>query len=96
MTAATATVVRGGHVLTMGPAGDLAGGAVAFASGEVAAVGPFDEVERRFPDAEADVRVTCASDMFNHTNKEVSAHPHGGGVTMGGRSDYGLWRCSRR
>ena len=25
------TVVRGGHVLTMGPAGDLTGGAVAFA-----------------------------------------------------------------
>jgi 5-methylthioadenosine/S-adenosylhomocysteine deaminase len=35
------TVVRGGHVLTMGPAGDLAGGAVAFA-----------EVAGRFPDAE--------------------------------------------
>jgi len=52
MTAATATVVRGGHVLTMGPAGDLAGGAVAFAGGEVVAVGPFDEVEARFPDAE--------------------------------------------
>ena len=28
-------VVRGRHVLTMGPAGDLEGGAVAFAGGEV-------------------------------------------------------------
>jgi 5-methylthioadenosine/S-adenosylhomocysteine deaminase len=38
--------------LTMGPAGDLAAGAVAFASGEVLAVGPFDELARSFPDAE--------------------------------------------
>ena len=27
------TVVRGGHLLTMGPAGDVADGAVAFADG---------------------------------------------------------------
>jgi 5-methylthioadenosine/S-adenosylhomocysteine deaminase len=47
-----ATVLRGGYVLTMGPAGDLAGGAVAFADGEVLAVGPFGEVAARFPDAE--------------------------------------------
>ena len=46
------TVVRGGHVLTMRPAGDLAGGAVAFAGGEVLAAGPFAEVSGRFPDAE--------------------------------------------
>jgi cytosine/adenosine deaminase-related metal-dependent hydrolase len=46
------TVVRGGHLLTMGPAGDLAGGAVAFAGGEVLAAGPFAEVSGRFPDAE--------------------------------------------
>jgi 5-methylthioadenosine/S-adenosylhomocysteine deaminase len=52
MSGATATVVRGGHVLTMGPAGDLAGGAVAFAGDEVVAVGPFDQVQARFPDAE--------------------------------------------
>jgi 5-methylthioadenosine/S-adenosylhomocysteine deaminase len=49
---APVTVVRGGHVLTMGLAGDLVGGAVAFAGGEVVAVGPFDELGRRFPDAE--------------------------------------------
>jgi 5-methylthioadenosine/S-adenosylhomocysteine deaminase len=46
------TVVRGGHVLTMGPAGDLEGGAVAFGGGELLAVGPFAEVAIRFPDAE--------------------------------------------
>jgi 5-methylthioadenosine/S-adenosylhomocysteine deaminase len=46
------TVVRGGHLLTMGPAGDVADGAVAFADGEVLAAGPFAEVSARFPDAE--------------------------------------------
>jgi 5-methylthioadenosine/S-adenosylhomocysteine deaminase len=45
-------VVRGRHVLTMGPAGDLEGGAVAFAGGEVLAAGPFEELAARFPDAE--------------------------------------------
>jgi 5-methylthioadenosine/S-adenosylhomocysteine deaminase len=46
------SVVRGRYLLTMGPAGDLAGGAVAFADGEVLAAGPFDELAARFPDAE--------------------------------------------
>ena len=46
------SVVRGQHVLTMGAAGDLEGGAVAFAGGEVLAVGPFPELAARFPDAE--------------------------------------------
>jgi 5-methylthioadenosine/S-adenosylhomocysteine deaminase len=46
------TVVRGGHLLTMGPAGDLADGAVALAAGQVLAVGPFAEVAGRFPEAE--------------------------------------------
>jgi 5-methylthioadenosine/S-adenosylhomocysteine deaminase len=46
------SVVRGRHVLTMGPAGDLEDGAVAFAGGEVLAVGPFGELAARFPDAE--------------------------------------------
>ena len=46
------TVVRGGHVLTMGPAGDLTDGAVAFAGGQVLAVGPFAEVAAGHPEAE--------------------------------------------
>jgi 5-methylthioadenosine/S-adenosylhomocysteine deaminase len=46
------TVVRGGHVLTMGPVGDLLDGAVAFAGGEILAVGPFAEVAAEFPAAE--------------------------------------------
>jgi 5-methylthioadenosine/S-adenosylhomocysteine deaminase len=46
------TVVRGGHVLTMGPVGDLLDGAVAFADGEILAVGPYAEVAARFPAAD--------------------------------------------
>jgi 5-methylthioadenosine/S-adenosylhomocysteine deaminase len=45
-------VVRGGHLLTMGPAGDLENGAVAFADGEVLDVGPSAELAARFPNAE--------------------------------------------
>jgi 5-methylthioadenosine/S-adenosylhomocysteine deaminase len=44
-------VVRGGHLLTMGPAGDLKNGAVAFADGEVLDVGPSAELVARFPNA---------------------------------------------
>jgi 5-methylthioadenosine/S-adenosylhomocysteine deaminase len=46
------TVVRGGHVLTMGPAGDFKDGAVAFAGREILAVGPFAELAARYPAAE--------------------------------------------
>ena len=46
------SVVRGRHVLTMGPAGDLEGGAVAFADGQVLAAGPFEELAFRYPEAE--------------------------------------------
>jgi 5-methylthioadenosine/S-adenosylhomocysteine deaminase len=45
-------VVRGGHVLTMGPAGDLTDGAVAFAGGQVLEVGPFAEIVAGHPEAE--------------------------------------------
>jgi 5-methylthioadenosine/S-adenosylhomocysteine deaminase len=46
------SLVRGGQVLTMGPAGDLEDGAVAFADGSILAVGPFGELATRFPGAE--------------------------------------------
>jgi 5-methylthioadenosine/S-adenosylhomocysteine deaminase len=45
-------VVRAGHLLTMGPAGDVEDGAVAFAGGEVLAAGPSAEVRASFPGAE--------------------------------------------
>jgi 5-methylthioadenosine/S-adenosylhomocysteine deaminase len=46
------TMVRGGHLLTMGPDGDLRDGAVAFQDGRILAVGPATEMTGRFPDAE--------------------------------------------
>ena len=46
------TVVRAGHLLTMGPAGDLRDGAVAFGGGRILAVGPAGEVTGAYPDAE--------------------------------------------
>jgi cytosine/adenosine deaminase-related metal-dependent hydrolase len=52
VTGGQVTVVRGGHVLTMGPAGDLVDSAVALGGGEILAVGRFDEVAGRFPAAE--------------------------------------------
>jgi 5-methylthioadenosine/S-adenosylhomocysteine deaminase len=48
----TITIVRGAHVLTMAQAGDFSDAAVAFANGEIHAVGPFPDVARRYPDAE--------------------------------------------
>jgi len=47
--AATDFVARAGHVLTMGPAGDLTDGAVAAEQGRIAAVGPFAAVRSRYP-----------------------------------------------
>jgi cytosine/adenosine deaminase-related metal-dependent hydrolase len=44
-------VVRGGHVLTMGPAGDLKDGTVVFVGGRVLEVGPFADVAARHPEA---------------------------------------------
>ncbi len=45
------TIVRGGHVLTMGPAGDITDGAVAFSEpdGVIRAVGDYPSVRRAFP-----------------------------------------------
>ena len=45
-------VVRGGHVLTMGPAGAIADGAVAIRDGEILAVGPAAEILATHPGAE--------------------------------------------
>ena len=41
----TITLVRGGHVLTMGPLGDIAGGAVAISGERIAGVGTIRGVE---------------------------------------------------
>lgn len=45
-------VIRGGHVLTMGPAGAMADGAVAIRDGEILAVGPAAGILAAHPGAE--------------------------------------------
>jgi cytosine/adenosine deaminase-related metal-dependent hydrolase len=47
----TITLVRGGYVLTMGPLGDIAGGAVAVSGEGIAGVGTFVELSRKYPGA---------------------------------------------
>jgi 5-methylthioadenosine/S-adenosylhomocysteine deaminase len=48
----TITLVRAGHVLTMGPLGDIAGGAVAISGEQISGVGPFAELSRNYPGAQ--------------------------------------------
>jgi 5-methylthioadenosine/S-adenosylhomocysteine deaminase len=45
------TLIRAGHVLTMGPLGDIAGGAVAVSGDRIAGVGPFADLRPKYPDA---------------------------------------------
>ncbi len=52
MSAPVNLLVRAGHVLTMGPAGDLRDAAVAVAADTVAEVGPFEALRARYPAAE--------------------------------------------
>ena len=46
------TLVRGGHVLTMGAAGEITDGAVAIVDDRIAAVGTFAEISRKYPAAQ--------------------------------------------
>ncbi|MGZ4786586.1 MAG: amidohydrolase family protein, partial [Acidimicrobiales bacterium] len=48
----TVTLVRGGHVLTMGPLGDLRDGAVALDGDTIAAVGTWAALHAAHPDAD--------------------------------------------
>jgi 5-methylthioadenosine/S-adenosylhomocysteine deaminase len=48
---ANITLVRAGHVLTMGPLGDLSGGAIAIHDEVIADVGSFAELNRKYPGA---------------------------------------------
>ena len=48
---AAITLVRGGHVLTMGPLGEIADGAVAIAGELIVGVGTFADLSRKYPEA---------------------------------------------
>lgn len=52
MTDPTHTLIRAGHVLTMGPAGWIQDGAVVISGGAVVAVGPFADLKASHPGAE--------------------------------------------
>jgi len=52
MTGAGPTLVRAGHVLTMGPAGWIRDGAVAISGAEIEAVGPFAGLREKYPAAD--------------------------------------------
>jgi 5-methylthioadenosine/S-adenosylhomocysteine deaminase len=47
----TITLVRAGHVLTLGPLGDIAGGAVAISGERISDVGTFAALRTKYPDA---------------------------------------------
>jgi 5-methylthioadenosine/S-adenosylhomocysteine deaminase len=66
------SLVRARHVLTMGAAGDLEDGAVAFADGTILAVGPARELADRFPDAE----LAAGDDRGVVLPGLVNAHTH--------------------
>jgi 5-methylthioadenosine/S-adenosylhomocysteine deaminase len=73
ISAGDVTVVRAGHVLTMGPAGDITDGAVALgaADGLIQAVGEFASVRAAFPEA---VVIGDSRDIV--TPGFVNAHDH--------------------
>ena len=65
----TTTLVRAGHVLTMGPLGDIAGGAVAVSGERIAGVGPFAELRRNYPDAQI-----VGDDLVGMTRNKAFQH----------------------
>lgn len=65
------TLIRGGHVLTMGPAGDLRDGGVAIANGEIVAVGSFRDLRSLHPEAEV-----VGDDRSVVTPGLVNGHTH--------------------
>ena len=70
---AAVTIVRAGHLLTMGPAGDITHGAVAFGEtdGLIRAVGPYETVRSAYPDAK-----TIGDSRDIVTPGFVNAHDH--------------------
>jgi cytosine/adenosine deaminase-related metal-dependent hydrolase len=80
-------LVRAGHVLTLGPAGDLADGAVAVAGDRIAAVGPYRELRARYPGA------PVVGDAYGVlTPGLVNAHTHFSESLLSGMGeDLSIW-----
>jgi cytosine/adenosine deaminase-related metal-dependent hydrolase len=80
-------LVRARHVLTAGPAGHVRDGALAVRGDRIAAVGPWAELRRAFPDAEV---VGDGSGIL--TPGFVSCHGHfSEGLITGIGETYTLW-----
>jgi cytosine/adenosine deaminase-related metal-dependent hydrolase len=72
------TLIRGGHILTMGPGGDVRDGAVAIGDGQILTVGPFEEVRSLYPAAEivGDATSVVAPGLVNgHTHLSEALIP---------------------
>jgi len=84
---ADVTLVRGGHVLTMGAAGDIMDGAVAIASENIAAVGPLAELSRSYPGARV------VGDEYGIVIPGlVNAHTHMSEALIPGMAEnYSIW-----
>ena len=80
-------LVRAGHILTMGPVGDLTDGAVAVAGDRIAAVGPFSELQARYPGR------PVAGDAYGVlTPGLVNAHTHFSESLLSGMGeDLSIW-----
>jgi 5-methylthioadenosine/S-adenosylhomocysteine deaminase len=92
MTALAQVLVRAGHVLTMGPAGDFRDGAVAISGETIAAVGLFADLKTRYPDAKV---VGDAHGIV--TPGLVNAHTHMSEALLPGMAEHlSLWLWGTR
>ncbi|MGE0731247.1 MAG: amidohydrolase family protein [Acidimicrobiia bacterium] len=86
------TLVRAAHVLTMGPAGDVRDGAVAFDGDRIVAIGPWPELAARYPDADRrgdghGVLIPGLVNCHNHLSEAL---------ICGMASDLTLWEWGQR
>ena len=83
----TITLVRAGHVLTMGPLGDIGKGAVAVSGELIAGVGPFAELSRKYPSAEV-----VGDDFGIIIPGLVNAHTHMSEALIPGMAEkFSIW-----
>lgn len=89
---ANITLVRAGHILTMGPLGDLSGGAVAIRGEVIADFGLFAELSRKYPGA------TVVGDDYGIVIPGlVNAHTHLSEALIPGMAeDLSIWVWATR